>query len=235
MITAGVLLAGAAAATAVLAFSIGPSSAESPAPPPVLPPAAPTPTTEPVGPRPAAVRWRKSRSSGPHTSGRLRGAVQLPSSGVHFTTWDPILRRSPNRHWRRWAHDRALKTTLRIIKAHRKANPGAPRLLIGDISRPRGGDFGIAFGRPGHASHQTGLDVDIYYPRKDRRELVPTRVRQIDLALSQDLVNRFVSAGATYVFVGPNTGLKGRRGVVVPLAHHDNHIHVRFPARPNGH
>ena len=61
---------------------------------------------------------------------------------------------------------------------HRRARPDAPAgraasgasgepLLIGDLSRPRGGDFGRRFGPIGHASHQNGLDADVYFPRKD--------------------------------------------------------------------
>ncbi|MDH3724752.1 MAG: penicillin-insensitive murein endopeptidase, partial [Thermoleophilia bacterium] len=92
----------------------------------------------------------------------------------------------------------------------------------------------IRYGKPGHASHQIGLDVDIYYPRRDRREIAPTRFGHVDPVPSQDLVSRFVSAGATFVFVGPKTGLRGPRRVVMPLAHHDNHLHVRFPAQPDG-
>jgi hypothetical protein len=30
------------------------------------------------------------------------------------------------------------------------------------------------------------------------------------------------------IFVGPNTGLTGPPGVVVPLTNHDNHLHVRI-------
>ncbi len=105
-------------------------------------------------------------------------------------------------------------------------------MSVGDISRPRGGDFGPQFGYIGHASHQNGLDVDIYYPRADRRERAPRDASEINRRLSQDLVDRFVDAGAVQVFVGPNTGLKGPPGVVTPLVHHDNHLHVRIaPSR----
>jgi hypothetical protein len=31
--------------------------------------------------------------------------------------------------------------------------------------------------------------------------------------------------------VGPNTALLGPPGRVEPLVHHDNHLHVRLPAR----
>ena len=117
---------------------------------------------------------------------------------------------------------------LRVAREYRLANPAAPRMAIGDLSRPRGGDFGPQFGYIGHASHQNGLDVDVYYPRADGREKAPRDASQIDPELSQELVNRFVAAGALTVFVGPNTGLTGRPGVVVPLANHDNHLHVRI-------
>jgi hypothetical protein len=41
-------------------------------------------------------------------------------------------------------------------------------------------------------------------------------------------VDRFLAAGARVIFVGPNTGLSGPSGRVQPLAHHDNHLHVRL-------
>jgi murein endopeptidase len=102
-------------------------------------------------------------------------------------------------------------------------------MAVGDLSRPRGGDFGPRFGYIGHVSHQNGLDVDVYYPRADGRELAPRYASQIDRALSQELVNRFLAAGADVIFVGPNTGLAGPPEAVQALVHHDNHLHVRLP------
>jgi hypothetical protein len=32
-------------------------------------------------------------------------------------------------------------------------------------------------------------------------------------------------------FVGQSLGLKGPRGIVQPLPHHDDHVHVRWPRR----
>jgi murein endopeptidase len=176
----------------------------------------------------APIRWRRSRSVGSPWNGRLEDGVLLPKAGARFYTWDPVLRRSPNRAWRRVGSDRLVRTLMRVLAKHHAAYPHAPRVGIGDLSRPRGGDFGVRFGRPGHVSHQNGLDVDVYYPRLDRWELPPRRVAQIDRRLAQDLVDRFVRAGAKYVFVGPNTGLVGPPRVVQPLAHHDNHLHVRL-------
>ena len=141
----------------------------------------------------------------------MRG-VRLPSEGEHFFTWDPVKRRSPNRPWRRWGTDRLVRLVLRIAREYRAAHPRAPRMAVGDLSRPRGGDFGPQFGYIGHASHQNGLDVDVYYPRADGRERAPRDASQIDRRLSQELVDRFVAAGAQTVFVGPNTGLHGAAG-----------------------
>jgi murein endopeptidase len=124
-----------------------------------------------------------------------------------------------------------VRRVLRIARAYRRANPGAPRVTVGDLSRPRGGDFGPRFGLPGHASHQNGLDVDIYYPRLDGAESRASHPDQVDRRLAQDLVDRFVQAGAQYVFVGPNVGLRGAPGIVQVLARHDDHMHVRFPNR----
>jgi murein endopeptidase len=185
-------------------------------------------------PRQVRIRWRTSHPSGVYWAGRLVGGVQLPAGGRTFFTWDPILHRAPNRAWRRWGSDRLVRTLLRVLDTYSKAHPTAPRVGVGDISRPRGGDFGPRYGLPGHVSHQNGLDVDVYYPRLDRRERAPDRPAQIDRTLAQDLVDRFVAAGAIRVFVGPHTGLRGPPNVVQTLAHHDNHLHVRFPLRPRG-
>jgi hypothetical protein len=78
------------------------------------------------------------------------------------------------------------------------------------------------------ASAAAHLDADVFYPRRDGRERIPTRVAQIDRRLAQELVRRFVRAGAQYVFVGPRTGLHGPPKVVMALANHDDHLHVRI-------
>ena len=102
-------------------------------------------------------------------------------------------------------------------------------MAIGDLSRPHGGDFGPRFGYIGHASHQNGLDADVYYPRADGRKRAPRYASQIDRRLSQELVDRFLAQGAEVIFVGPDTGLSGPPGRVQVLANHDNHLHVRLP------
>jgi murein endopeptidase len=175
--------------------------------------------------RPQPVRWRRSLALGRPEAGRLVGGVQLPPESERYFTWDPLLHRSPDRAWRRWGTDRLVRTVLHVLGDFRRTHPRAPRVGIGDLSRPHGGPFG-----PRHVSHQNGLDVDVYYPRRDRLERPPDRPAQIDRALAQDLVDRFVHAGAVRVFVGPHTRLRGDSRIVRRLAHHDTHLHVRLPA-----
>jgi len=188
-------------------------------------PAATAPGHPGTGPR---VRYRDSVAIGSPSAGRLIRGVRLPAQGAHFFTWDPIRKTFPNRHWRRFGTDDLVRTTLRVVRAFGRAHPNAPRVAVGDLSRTHGGDFGPQFGSIGHASHQNGLDVDIYYPRLDRAERAPASVPQVDRRLAQDLVDRFVEAGAVKVFVGPSLGLRGPRDIVVPLVNHDNHLHARF-------
>lgn len=179
--------------------------------------------------RPAGER---SVSRGEPWAGSLAGGVLLPAGGSAHFTWDPVLKRSPNRAWRRWGSDRLVDTLRRVLADFGRQYPWAPPVGVGDLSRRRGGDFGARFGYPGHVSHQNGLDADVYYPRRDRRLRPPVRPSQIDRRLAQALVDRFVRGGAVKVFVGPNTGLRGPRGVVSVLpTWHDNHMHVRLPPR----
>jgi murein endopeptidase len=177
------------------------------------------------------IHWRRSVALGLPFEGRLVRGVQLPSEGQDYFTWDPVLERPPNRPWRRWGTDRLVAILLRVLRDYRTAHPEAPRVGVADLSRRRGGPFGRRYGGLGHASHQNGLDVDVFYPRRDHRERRPSGPRQVDLRLSQDLVSRFVRAGAKYVFVGTHLPLRGRRRRVQPLAHHDDHMHVRISPR----
>jgi len=174
------------------------------------------------------IEWRRSRAVGKPNHGRLLGGVKLPAAGTHFVTVDPVTETSPNRAWRRYGTDRLLRVLLAVAGEHAAAHPGAARLVIGDLSRPHGGRFGPEYGGDGHRSHQNGLDADVYYPRRDGLERIPRRVGQVDRRLAQELVDRFVRAGAQYVFVGPRTGLRGPAKVVMTLANHDDHLHVRI-------
>jgi murein endopeptidase len=178
--------------------------------------------------RNAPIHWRHSVAVGLPEAGSLKRGVLLPPEGAHYFTWDPIRTRQPNRASRRWGTDDLLRTTLRVIRGYAAAHPGAPRVGIGDLSRRHGGDFGPQYGGLGHATHQNGLDIDVYYPLRDEAERSPLSVDEVNLRLAQDLVDRFVRAGAVQVYVGPNTGLTGPPGVVEAIPYHDNHLHVRI-------
>jgi murein endopeptidase len=180
-----------------------------------------------VGPPPAAA---PSRAVGHPWHGHLVRGVAFPAYGPGFATWDPVRKRVGNRGWRRWGTTRLVDTVEDVLAAYAQRHPDAPPVLVGDLSRPHGGDFGKRFGGLGHASHQNGLDADVYYPRRDRRLLRAAHPEQVDRGAAQELVDMFVRAGAEYVFVGPHVGLRGPRKVVVPLVHHDDHLHFRLRA-----
>jgi murein endopeptidase len=186
----------------------------------------PVVVTPPVVDPPIA--WRDSRAVGKPFHGRLVRGVQLPAEGRDFWTYDWGLRLSPNRPWRRWGTDRLVRTLLDVLGEYRAANPDAPRVGIADLSRRHGGSFGANFGGLGHSSHQNGLDADVLYPRVDRVERRAYAPALVDDALAQDLLDRFVAAGPVAVYTGPHLELHGPRRIVVKLAHHDDHMHVRI-------
>ena len=187
-----------------------------------------TTAARPPLPPPMQVPQVGSIAAGATNDGRLLNGLQLPDTGPDWVTYDPVQRRIPNRPERRWGTDRLLAYLLYVLRDYRLANAGAPPVVVGDLSRPLGGPFGSDFGGLGHVSHQNGLDVDVYYPRLDRAMAPPGAVEDVDRALAQDLVNRFVAAGAQHAFVGLRVGLTGPAPVVQAIAHHDDHVHVRI-------
>lgn len=178
--------------------------------------------------RPERVPACRSRSLGPPSAGRLLCGKPLAVQGSTWTTWDFPLRRPRNRAWRRYGSDRLLRTVRLLGLAYARRFPHAPRLVIGDLSRPNGGRFGAEFGGIGHRTHQNGLDVDIFYPRRDLRERAPTRPGQVALARSQWLVGHLARSRTTqHVYVGPRVGLSLENRKVTRLSHHDDHLHLR--------
>ena len=98
------------------------------------------------------------RSIGFYSKGCLAGAVALPINGE---TWQ-VMRLSRNRNW---GNPHLIELLERLsVKVHKAA--GWPGLLVGDISQPRGGPMFT-----GHASHQVGLDADIWLTPMPNREL----------------------------------------------------------------
>jgi murein endopeptidase len=195
-------------------------------PVPVPPPTTPAPVAQPAAPT------GPSRAIGQPWHGRLVNGAQLPEVSGDWLTWDPVLKQIPNRPERRWGTAKLIATIGRVLASWHRAHPEMPQLLIGDLSRPHGGVFDKRYGGLGHASHQNGLDADIYYPRRDHRLLVAYKPDLIDRPLAQDLLDRFVAEGVEYVFIGTRTHLRAPRKVVQVIAHHNDHMHVRiFPPR----
>ena len=209
-----------------LTFRIDPQTRESARDP------AATPTLKPSRAIPTArsatypkIEWHNATSVGVWWSGSLIAGTQLPIEGANWVTWNPVTDSVPNAPRRLHGNERSIRTIISVIDAYRAENPRAPRVVVGDISYEGGGLMDA------HVSHQNGLDVDIYYPRLDGALRAPSSPEAVDRRLAQDLLDRFLDAGATMVFVGYRTGLHGPARVVVPYPRHENHMHVRFPAR----
>jgi hypothetical protein len=169
-----------------------------------------------------AVEWNRATSYGLQYAGSLTGGTQLPVEGAAWVTWNPNTDSVPNAPHRLFGHERVIRKLMAVLEAYRAGNPDAPRVVVGDISFRDGGPMDQ------HRSHQNGLDVDVYYPRLDGTLRPPRTPEQVDRRLAQDLLDRFVAAGAQIVFVGQRTGLRGPSDVVEPYPNHEDHMHVRF-------
>lgn len=181
------------------------------------------------------------RSIGSYARGCLAGAIALPVNGP---SWQ-VMRLSRNRNW---------GTPLLVDFLERLAT-AAPRvgwsgLLVGDIAQPRGGPM-----LTGHASHQIGLDADIWLtPMPDRILTVEEREtmsavsmlgsdgKSVDpkifgkrqlailkLAASQPEVARiFVNPAIKKALCERASGDRGWLRTVRPWWGHDFHFHVRL-------
>jgi penicillin-insensitive murein endopeptidase len=98
----------------------------------------------------------KSISTSP-SCGCIAGAVGLPIDGKYWQ----VMRLQRNR---RWGHPDLLRY-IESLGERAHAN-GWNGLLIGDMSQPRGGPM-----VDGHASHQAGLDVDLWLDEMPTRTL----------------------------------------------------------------
>lgn len=115
-----------------------------------------TPAKELFGRKPAPAPMA-ARAIGFFAKGCLAGASALPIDGQ---TWQ-VMRLSRNRNW---GHPDLVALLERLSRRVPEVS-GWPGLLVGDISQPRGGPM-----LTGHASHQIGLDADVWLtPMPDRR------------------------------------------------------------------
>jgi len=127
-----------------------------PLPPLAKPDDPATPAKELFG-RKSAPAPLASRALGFYAQGCLAGAKALPVNGP---TWQ-VMRLSRNRNW---AHPKMVELLEKL--AEKAPKVGWNGLLVGDMSQPRGGPM-----LTGHASHQVGLDADIWLTPMPDREL----------------------------------------------------------------
>ena len=216
-------------------------------PPVAAPPAVEPPAKEQFGAvqTPAAM---PPASIGGAAKGCLAGAEMLPVDGPHWQ----VMRLSRRRNF---GHPRLIAYIERLSEA--SARDGWPGLLVGDMSQPRGGPM-----RTGHASHQSGIDVDLWLtPAPDRslsheeREtmsagsVLKSGTRELDETVWDEARARFVRDAAddpevARVFVHPAIKKAlcdgaGRLGAnrdwltrIRPWWGHDDHIHVRLKCPP---
>ncbi|MGI9364427.1 MAG: penicillin-insensitive murein endopeptidase [Rhizobiaceae bacterium] len=94
---------------------------------------------------------------GTYARGCVAGAVKLDDDGP---TWQ-AMRLSRNRHW---AHPELIETVKKLSQDGKMV--GWDGLLVGDLTQPRGGPM-----LSGHASHQAGLDADVWLTEMPNRRL----------------------------------------------------------------
>jgi penicillin-insensitive murein endopeptidase len=108
----------------------------------------------------------ETRTIGFYAKGCLAGGMALPINGP---TWQ-VMRLSRNRNW---GHPNLVQFLERL--ADQAPKTGWHGLLVGDMSQPRGGPM-----ISGHASHQVGLDADIWLTPMPDREL--TRLEREEMS-----------------------------------------------------
>lgn len=186
-----------------------------------------------------------AQSWGFYSKGCFSGGVAIATDGP---TWQ-AMRLSRNR---RWGHPAMIAL---IEKLSRDAvQDGWPGLLLGDISQPRGGPM-----LTGHASHQIGLDADIWFTPmpdhtlsaserenmsatslvNDKTHLVkdklwtPAHMRLLKRAASYPEVERIlVNPGIKKKLCDTVTGDRSWLHKIRPFWGHDYHFHVRIGCQP---
>ena len=188
-------------------------------------------------PAPAA----EPRVIGSYAKGCLAGAVSLPVDG---RAWQ-AMRLSRNRTW---GHPELIALIEELAVAAQA--DGWPGLLVGDIAQPRGGPM-----RTGHASHQIGLDADLWLtPMPDRVLTVEEResmsavsmladgTRQVDparfgpaqvavirrAALFPEVERIFVHPGIKQALCEASGDDRDWLQKVRPWWGHDAHFHIRI-------
>lgn len=180
------------------------------------------------------------RVIGRYAAACIAGAVRLPLDGPGFQAVDL----ARNRHW---GHPDLVAYLIDLGRRAHEAGLGT--MLVGDMAQPRGGPMPY-----GHVSHQSGLDVDVWYrldlaplPRNAREGLEeisfvdhergrvhPERwtdkhAELVRLAASDPRVTRvFVDAAIKRDLCEREWSDRSWLRVVRPYPRHDDHLHVRL-------
>ncbi len=183
---------------------------------------------------------------GSYALGCVAGAVQLPETG---STWQ-AMRLSRNRNW---GHPEMIDF-LKTLSSKAAQQSGWDGLYIGDISQPRGGPM-----TSGHASHQMGLDADIWMlppqslalTSKERENISSISMQRANGAYTNDKWTRqhheilkaaaqdprvariFVFAGAKVQMCKDEKGDRAWLRKIRPWYGHHYHFHVRLSC-PDG-
>ncbi|WP_126975467.1 penicillin-insensitive murein endopeptidase [Frigidibacter oleivorans] len=182
-----------------------------------------------------------SQPIGFYSRGCAAGLVQMPESGP---TWQ-AMRLSRNRNW---GQPEMIQYLADLSATARSL--GWAGLYIGDISQPRGGPM-----TGGHASHQIGLDADIWMlpPRRlnlsvaERERISSISVRTEDQtrvngnytpvhaellkrAASDPRVDRIFVAAAVKIEMCRTATRRDTKWLqkIRPIAGHNTHFHVRL-------
>lgn len=190
-------------------------------------------------PKPASLQ---ARAIGSFARGCLAGGTALPVNGE---TWQ-VMRLSRNRMW---GHPDLIRLVERLAqRAPREA--GWRGLLVGDISQPRGGPM-----LTGHASHQIGLDADIWLTpmperqlsrderenmsatnlaRKDWMDIDPATYTRAHLAIVRlaakqpEVARIFVNPAIKVAFCRDAGADRAWLSKVRPMWGHNYHFHIRI-------
>jgi penicillin-insensitive murein endopeptidase len=174
-----------------------------------------------------------SKAIGGYSAGCLSGGVELALEGRGWK----VMRPARKRHF---AHRDMIEFVHALAAAARAARLGA--IALGDLSQPRGGPA-----PSGHSSHQTGLDIDIWYaigkagkrpkpaPMVDRDKNEPLarwgskQVELLRLAARDPRVERiFVHPALKKALCEREKRDRGWLRTIRPWWGHDEHFHVRL-------
>jgi murein endopeptidase len=163
----------------------------------------------------------RSISIGPPGNGRLVNGVLFPATGPHHFAWNFRQQRIGGSDRTRWGHCHVVRAVLRGLAAYRARNPHAPLVAVGDMSMRRGGEI------DGHSTHENGRQIDLYYPRRDRKLREPHTVAQVDPRLTRELVRAVLNAGAHQILIGRKIRMSTPPRVI-RWPNHDDHLHAMF-------